>query len=48
MLLGPKKTVCVTLPLGVYEILKKRAEEECRTVPSCIRMILKKHLEEDG
>lgn len=40
----PKKTVSVRMPPDLYETLKQLAQEECRSVPSCIRLILQEHL----
>ena len=37
---GPKKIVSVSMPLDLYETLKRLAEEDGRSVPSCIRLIL--------
>ena len=39
----PKKIISLSLPLDLYEQLKRYAEDDCRTVPSQIRQILKKH-----
>ena len=37
---GPRKIVSVRMPLALYETLKRLAEEDGRSVPSCIRLIL--------
>lgn len=43
---GPRKIVSVRMPLGLYATLKRLAEEDRRSVPSCIRLILWEHLGE--
>lgn len=37
---GPRKTVCVVMPLELYETLNRLAEEDRRSVPSYIRLVL--------
>lgn len=44
MIKGPKKAVNVSMPLNLYETLKKLAEEDCRSVPSYIRIVLLEHV----
>lgn len=43
---GPRKIVSVRMPPDLYETLKRLAEEECRSIPGCIRVILREHLRE--
>ena len=43
---GPRKIVSVSMPLDLYKTLKRLAEEDGRSVPSCIRLILWEHLGE--
>lgn len=43
---GPRKTVSVSMPPELYEIIKRLAEEEVRSVPGYIRVVLRDHLEE--
>ncbi len=43
MIKGPKKTVSVSMPVELYDLLAKKAEETNRTVPGYIRQILKGH-----
>lgn len=38
------KTVAVKLPQELYDALKKLAEEDCRSVPSYIRLVLREHI----
>ena len=40
-----EKKVTVGLPQELYDALKERAEEDCRSVPSYIRLILREHIE---
>ena len=42
---GPRKIVSVSMPLDLYETLKRLAEEDGRSVPS-IRLILWERLGE--
>ena len=40
-----EKKVTVGIPQELYDVLKKRAEEDCRSVPNYIRMLLWEHIE---
>lgn len=42
---GPQKTVSVAMPLELYDVLKRLAEEDVRSIPSYIRLVLWDHLE---
>lgn len=44
MIKGPKKTVNVSMPLELYETLKRLAEESFRSIPSYIRIVLLEHV----
>lgn len=44
MIKGPKKTVHLALPKECYDKIKTLAEDNCRTVPSYIRMIVYNYL----
>ena len=39
-----EKTVAVKMPQELYDALKRRAEEDCRSVPSYIRLTLQDHI----
>lgn len=39
------KKVTVGMPQELYDALKKLAMEDCRSVPSYIRLVLREHLE---
>lgn len=39
------KKVTVGMPQEWYDELKRLAKEDCRSVPSCIRLILREHVE---
>lgn len=39
------KKVTVGMPQELYDALKKLAVEDCRSVPSYIRLALREHLE---
>lgn len=39
------KKVLVGMSQELYDTLKKLAEEDCRSVPSCIRLILRDYAE---
>lgn len=39
------KKVTVGMPQELYDALKKLAVEDCRSVPSYIRLVLREHLE---
>lgn len=39
------KTVTVGMPQELYDALKRLAVEDCRSVPSYIRLVLREHLE---
>lgn len=39
------KKVIVGMPQELYDALKRLSEEDCRSVPSCIRMALKEYVE---
>ena len=41
---GPKKTVGLVLPQEAYDKLKSLAKEDCRSVPSYLRMIIYNYL----
>lgn len=41
------KKVIVGMSQELYDALKKLAEEDCRSVPSCIRMALKEYVEKN-
>ena len=41
---GPKKTVCVQLPLDWYDQVKEQAEQLDKTVPGYIRQVLRCYL----
>ncbi len=41
---SPKKVVSVTMPVELYERLKKLADATNRTVPGYIRQLLNRHL----
>jgi len=43
---GPRKVVSVIMPQELYDALKERAKEDCRSVPSYIRLVLWEHLKE--
>ena len=45
MLLGPKKTLCVVLPLELYHRLKDLSRQNIRTMSSYVRWILEQHLQ---
>lgn len=40
-----EKKVAVGMPQELYDVLKKLAEEDCRSVPSYIRLVLREHIE---
>ena len=44
MIRGPKKTVGLILPQEKYDKLKHLAEENCRTVPSYLRVMIYNYL----
>ncbi len=44
MIRGPKKTVALVLPQEAYDKLKSLAKEDCRSVPSYLRMIVYNYL----
>lgn len=39
------KKVTVGMPQELYDALKQLAVEDCRSVPSYIRLVLREHLE---
>ena len=39
-----EKNVTVGIPQELYDVLKKRAEEDYRSVPSYIRLVLWEHI----
>jgi len=39
------KKVVVGMPQELYDKLKKLAVEDCRSVPSCIRLVLRDYVE---
>lgn len=41
---GPKKTVCVQLPLDWYDQVKEQAEQLDKTMPGYIRQVLRCYL----
>ena len=45
MLKGPKKRVSVIMPLELYRVLEKLAEEDSRTISNYIRQVLWEHVE---
>ena len=40
----PEKKVTVGMSQELYDALKKRAEEDCRSVPNYIRLALQEHI----
>lgn len=40
-----EKAVTVGMPTELYDTLKQLAEEDCRSVPSYIRLVLREHTE---
>lgn len=44
---GPQKTVSVAMPLELYDVLKRLAEEDVHSIPSYIRLVLWDHLEKN-
>lgn len=42
-----EKKVTVGMPQELYDALKKLAVEDCRSVPSYIRLVLRKHVEKE-
>ena len=44
MMKGPKKSVTVLMPIGLYQALRRRAAESDRTLPSYIRVILTRYM----
>ena len=44
MIKDPKKTVSLVLPQEIYDKVKRLAKEDCRSVPSYLRMMLYNHL----
>lgn len=40
-----EKAVTVGMSKELYDILKQLAEEDCRSVPSYVRLVLREHLE---
>ena len=42
------KKVTVGMPQELYDTLKKLAEEDRRSIPSCIRLILWEHVEKNN
>ena len=40
-----EKKVTVGIPQELYDALKQRAEEDCRSVPSYVRLVLRGHIE---
>jgi len=46
MMKGPKKTVSVSMPLELYDTLKKLATEDYRSIPNYIRQVLFEHTEQ--
>lgn len=40
-----EKKVTVGMPQELYDALKKLAEEDCRSVPSYVRLVLREHIE---
>ena len=44
MLKGPKKTVSLLLPQEDYARIKELARDNCRTVPSYLRVMIHNHL----
>lgn len=45
---GPRKTVSVSMPPELYEIIKRLAEEEVRSVPGYIRVVLREHIQKSS
>lgn len=41
------KTVAVGMPLELYNIVRKLAEQDRRSVPSYIRLVLKDHVKQE-
>ncbi len=44
---GPRKTVSVTLPQELYDILKERSQEDSRSISSSIRLILREYVKKN-
>ena len=42
------KKVTVGMPQELYDKLKRLAEEDARSVPSCIRLVLRDYVEKTG
>lgn len=40
-----EKKVTVGMPKELYDALKTRAVEDCRSVPSYVRLVLREHIE---
>lgn len=42
-----EKKVTVGMSQELYNTLKRLAEEDCRSVPSYVRLVLREHLEKE-
>lgn len=42
-----EKRVTVGMSQELYNTLKRLAEEDCRSVPSYVRLVLREHLEKE-
>ncbi len=44
MIIGPKKSVAVLIPMELYEKVKEQARERYKTIPWYSRQVLKRYL----